>query len=323
LTTDRLFRLGWNSRWIALFAPFEDADLTPGRVIRVDRDRVTVATSSADLPAQSRALPAVGDWVALRGDSVHAVLARSSALIRRDPDRDVAQVLAANVDVALLVAALDPAVNLRRLERTLALIWEGGALPVVVLTKPDRCPDPTSAVEAVRAVAPGAEVEVVNGRTSEGVEGLRRHVAENRTAVLVGASGAGKSTLANRLIGQDRQATQDVREDDRKGRHTTSARHLVTVPGGGVLIDTPGLRQLAVWDAQDGVAAAFADIDDIAGGCRFRDCRHAAEPGCAVVGNVDPGRLRNWRQLSTPVDPAELRRRAKVAQKAFRRSAKR
>jgi ribosome biogenesis GTPase len=178
-------------------------------------------------------------------------------------------------------------------------------------------------VEAVRAVAPGAEVEVVNGRTSEGVEGLRRHVAENRTAVLVGASGAGKSTLANRLIGQDRQATQDVREDDRKGRHTTSARHLVTVPGGGVLIDTPGLRQLAVWDAQDGVAAAFADIDDIAGGCRFRDCRHAAEPGCAVVGNVDPGRLRNWRQLSTPVDPAELRRRAKVAQKAFRRSAKR
>ena len=322
MSFESLARLGWNDRWTALFAPHLDAGLVPGRVIRVDRDRVTVATAAATVVAHSRELPAAGDWVALDlapdEARVVQVLPRATALVRRDPARPVAQVLAANVDMAFVVAALDPSVNLRRLERTLAVVWESGAVPVVVLTKPDRCPDVAAGVAAVGAVAIGVDVVIANGRTGEGVDVLRAHLSGDRTAVLIGASGAGKSTLANRLLGDDRLATQEVRDDDRKGRHTTTARHLVTVPGGGVLIDTPGIRELAVWEATDGVAAAFADIDELAAGCRFRDCRHSAEPGCAVAGHVDDARLRNWRQLSDPVDPAELRRRGKVAQKAYR-----
>jgi ribosome biogenesis GTPase len=319
LSFDDLFRLGWNDRWTALFAPHEDAGFIPGRVIRVDRDRLTVSTPSGDTIAVARELPAVGDWVVLSDGRVRAVLPRSSALVRRDPGRPVPQVLAANVDVAFVVAALDPAANLRRLERTLAVVWEGGAVPVLVLTKPDRCPDVAGQVAAVEAVALGVAVTVVNGLTGEGVDGLRAHLVADRTAVFIGPSGAGKSTLANRLVGEHRLATREVREDDRKGRHTTTARHLVVVPTGGLLIDTPGLRELAVWEAADGVATAFADIDELAVGCRFRDCRHAVEPGCAVIGRVDAGRLRNWRQLSDPIDPAERRRRAKIAQKAYRR----
>ncbi|MDQ4097315.1 MAG: ribosome small subunit-dependent GTPase A [Actinomycetota bacterium] len=323
MSFDALFRLGWNTRWTALFAPHLDAGLVPGRVIRVDRDRVTVTTPSGDVVAVARDLPAVGDWVALADGRLTAVLPRSSALVRRDPGRPVPQVLAANADVAFVVAALDPAANLRRLERTLAVVWEGGCVPVVVLTKPDRCPDVAAKVAAVEAVALGVTVAVVNGLTGDGVDGLRAHLAADRTALFIGPSGAGKSTLANRLLGEERLATREVREDDRKGRHTTTARHLVVVPAGGVLIDTPGLRELAIWEAADGVGAAFADIDELAAGCRFRDCRHASEPGCAVLGRVDAGRLRNWRQLSDPIPPAERRRRDKIAQKAYRRDFKR
>jgi ribosome biogenesis GTPase len=322
LSFDTLFRLGWNARWTALFAPHQDAGLVPGRVIRVDRDRVTVKTPTGDVVAVARNLPAAGDWVALADGRVSAVLPRSSALVRRDPDRPVPQVMAANVDVAFVVAPLDPAANLRRLERTLAVVWDGGAVPVVVLTKPDRCPDVAAQVAAVEAVALGVVVAVVNGVTGEGVDSLRLHLADNRTAVFIGPSGAGKSTLVNLLVGEERLATRAVREDDRKGRHTTTARHLLTVPMGGVLIDTPGIRELAIWEAADGMASAFADIDELAAGCRFRDCRHAAEPGCAVIGRVDDGRLRNWRQLSDPIDPAERRRRGKIAQKAYRRDFK-
>ena len=328
---DLLPRLGWNERWSALFAPFSDAGLTPGRVVRVARDRVTVATAAGDLVATARDLPATGDWVALSGDRVTAVLPRASSLVRRNPDRPVAQVLAANVDVVFVVAALDPSVNLRRLERTLAVAWESGAVPVVVLTKPDRCPDAAEAVAQVERVALGVEIVVANGLTGEGVDRLRAavaptafgHAAGDRTAVLVGASGTGKSTLANRLLGEpERMATGDVRDVDRKGRHTTVTRELMTLPGGGVLIDTPGLRALEVWDVGHGVASAFADVDELAAGCRFRDCRHHAEPGCAVIGHVDPDRLRNWRQLSAPVDRAEQKRRARVLGKAYRRDFK-
>ncbi len=319
---DVLPRLGWNERWSALFAPHSDAGLTPGRVVRVDRDRVTVATAAGDVVATARDLPATGDWVALSGDRVTAVLPRASSLVRRDPGRPVAQVLAANVDVVFVVAALDPSVNLRRLERTLAVAWESGAVPVVVLTKPDRFPDVGSAVAEVERVALGVEIVVVNGLTGEGADRLAAALIGDRTAVLVGASGAGKSTLANRLLGEpERLATADVRDVDRKGRHTTVTRELMA-SAAGLLIDTPGLRGLEGWDVSEGVAAAFADVDELAADCRFRDCRHLAEPGCAVIGHVDPDRLRNWRHLSQPVDRAEQRRRAKVLGKAYRRDFK-
>jgi len=324
-SSEVLPRLGWNERWSALFAPYSDAGLTAGRVVRVDRDRVTVATPAGDVVAVARDLPATGDWVALAADParVTTVLPRASSLVRRDPGRPVAQVLAANVDVVFVVAALDPEANLRRLERTLAVAWESGAVPTVVLTKPDRCPDVEAAVAAVEGVTPGVDVAVVNGLTGEGVERLRADLGGNRTAALVGPSGVGKSTLANLLVGDpERLATASVRDVDRKGRHTTVARELLVLPGGGVLLDTPGLRGLDVWDVSEGVAAAFADVDELAAGCRFRDCRHQAEPGCAVVGRVDADRLRNWRHLSQPVDRAEQKRRAKVLGKSYRRDFK-
>lgn len=318
--------LGWNDRLAGLFAPHAEAGLAPGRVVRVARDRATVATAAGDVVATARDLPAIGDWVALTNDArVMAVLPRSSEVARTDPGRAARQVLAANVDVVLVVAALDPGVNLRRLERLMAMSWESGATPAVVLTKPDRCPDVAVAVTAVEAVAPGVDVVVVNGLTGEGVEGLRGLLARHGTAVFIGASGAGKSTLANLLLDDvdgDQLATGAVREGDRRGRHTTTARHLLALAGGGALIDTPGLRALEIWDASDGLAEAFPDVEALAAQCRFRDCRHGPEPGCAVVGNIEPDRLENWRQLSEPIDPAELRRQAKVMEKSNRRPTK-
>lgn len=323
-SSEVLVRLGWNDRLTALFAPHTEAGLAPGRVVRIDFDRATVATATGDTAARSRDLPAVGDWVGLTKEArVAVVLPRTSELTRSDPGRSVPQVLAVNVDVVLVVAALDPVVNPRRLERTLAMAWESGAVPAVALTKPDRCPDLDASVEAVKAVAPGVEVVVVNGRTGEGAEGLRDLLARRGTAVLIGASGAGKSTLGNLLLGGgDQLATGDVRGADRRGRHTTTARQLVVLPGGGSLIDTPGLRALDIWDASAGLAEAFSDVATLAADCKFRDCRHGPEPGCAVAGNIDPDRLENWRQLSEPIDPAELRRRAKVMQKSYRRAFK-
>lgn len=329
-----LSRLGWDSRLSRLFAPHERAGLVPGRVVQSSRERVRVATASGERAAfagaalvNERGRPAPGDWVALDGERVAAVLERTSALVRRDPGRPVAQVLAANVDLVLVVAALDPAVNLRRLERTLAVAWDSGAVAAVVLTKPDRCPDLAEQVALVRSAAPGADVFVVNGLTGEGTAAVAAALSGDatgggaavRTAVLVGPSGAGKSTLTNWLAGSEVAATGDVRDGDRKGRHTTSDRHMLVLDNGGVIIDTPGLRALAVWEVDQGVAAAFADIDELAAGCRFRDCRHAAEPGCAVVGQVDEDRLRNWRHLSAGVDPAEARRRARILGKSYRR----
>ena len=314
MSEDVLFQLGWDPRFVV-----EEAGATLGRVVRVDRDRVTVVTAAGgDVVAYARELPAVGDWVGVAGERVVSVLPRAGALMRRDPGRPVAQVIAANVDVVLVVVALDPKANLRRLERTLAMAWESGATPVVVLTKPDRCPDVAREVAAVRAVALAVDVFVVSGLTGEGVDELRPLLAPNRTAVLVGASGAGKSTLTNLLLGEEVLETGEVRADDRRGRHTTSARHVVVLPAGGVLIDTPGLRGLVFWEAEEGLAATFADIDELAAGCRFRDCRHQAEPGCAVVGRVDRDRLRNWRHLSGGIDPLEARRRARILGKSSR-----
>ena len=252
-------------------------------------------------------LPAVGDWVAIVASPtpvepavIHAVLPRRTAFLRSAGDsnrRDGArladeQVLAANVDVAFVMAGLDHDFNLRRLERYLAVAHAGGANPVVVLNKADVAGDLDGLRLAAESVAPGIDVRALSALTGVGVRDLARdHLAPGRTAVVLGSSGVGKSTLVNALLGHQRQRTAEVRADDSRGRHTTTYRELVRLPGGALLIDTPGIRSLGVAGAADGLDATFADISDLASGCRFRDCRHDGEPGCAVRAALADGRL--------------------------------
>lgn len=304
----KLCGLGWHDTFATAFAPHQ-ARSVPGRVSRSDRGG-SLLVETVEGPVHARlasrfrrlddpiALPTVGDWVALGGERidgqpvVHTLLPRRSVIVRQAPaDRPAAaQVLAANVDVTLIVAALDTEVNQRRLDRYLALAWQSGTIPVVVLTKADRCDVVPAVVATVEAATLGVPVHALSARTGDGVERLDPYLASGRTAVLLGVSGAGKSTLANRLLGADALLIQEVRADG-KGRHTTTRRQLLRLPGGGLLIDTPGLRELGLWETGEGVAEVFGDIEELAAGCRFADCRHASEPGCAVTAAVADGTL--------------------------------
>lgn len=317
----------------ALFATVDVPGVVPGRVVRADRGSVRVATPDGTVRADPFGttarqagldrVPVTGDWVAVApagvGDggeaAVVAVLPRWSAISRKDPDERVAaeQVLAANVDVLAVVCALDRPVGANRIERMLAAAWESGAVPVVLLTKADLAPDPAEAVREAEAAAGGVTVVLTSTVTSEGVEAVRAMLGDATTLALLGPSGAGKSSLVNRLVGADVVATSEVREADARGRHTTTARHLVPVPGGGVLLDTPGLRSLPLWDAEAGVAAAFDDVETLAAGCRFGDCRHDGEPGCAVRaavedGTLDARRFESWTKLRRELESLEARR---------------
>lgn len=304
-----LAELGCSPRWEALFAPHAREGHVLGRVVRSDRGSALVATERGVLRAQpatrllkeaagAAELPAVGDWVALFAPAeldvplVVAVLERSSAITRGDSGRSSdLQVLAANVDTVFVVHPVADGPNLRRLERELSLAWVSGAVPVVVLTKADLSPDPAGARIAAAAVAPGADVLLVNALSGDGAEPLFGYLAGHRTAVLIGPSGAGKSTLINALLGEERQATRTVRVQDGRGRHTTVARELIAVPRGGVLVDTPGLRAVGLTGSEEGIASAFPEIDDAAAACRYRDCTHRDEPGCAVAAAVAAGAL--------------------------------
>lgn len=283
-----LVPLGWDERVATLYASVATEDHQPARVGRVDRDRCTVRTASGQLRAAADVLPTTGDWVALRLEprpAVDLILPRWSSLEREG------QLLAADIDVVFVVAALDRPLNLNRIERELVLAWDSGARPVVVLTKADAAADADVLAKTVAARAVGTDVVLTSAADGRGVEEVLAHLRPNRTAVLLGPSGAGKSTLVNRLLSEEAQETGDVREGDHKGRHTTSSRHLLVIPGGGVLIDTPGLRSVGLTGAEGGVALAFPDVEEMAQGCKFRDCRHSGEPGCAVVAAVEDGRL--------------------------------
>jgi ribosome biogenesis GTPase len=291
--------LGWHDRQAALAADLPPG-LTVGRVARVDRGRATVLTSSEPLRPLTPTPVAVGDWVAVdeSADRIHTVLPRHGTITRRDPDgRSAALVVAANVDRVLVVHALNQPVNRSRLERELVVAWESGTRPAVVLTKIDLATWPDDEIEAAASVALGVDLVPVNGLTGAGFDDLQAILEPGTTFVVLGASGVGKSTLVNRLVGQDLQGTQSIREADGRGRHTTTAGQLVVLPGGAILIDTPGLKALALWDGDDGLQHAFADIERLAAACRFADCEHRSEPGCAVVGAVDARRLASWRKL--------------------------
>ncbi len=301
---DALIPLGWDDRVAALYATVAEAHHQPARVGRVDRDRCTVRTAGGQVRAMAEVLPTTGDWVALASEprpAVAIILPRWSALEREG------QLLAADIDIVFVVASLDRPLNLNRIERELVLAWDSGARPVVVLTKADAAPDAEVLAKTVEARAVGVDVVLTSAANGLGVDRVQAHLRPNRTAVLLGPSGAGKSTLVNRLLSEEEaQATAAVRAGDHKGRHTTSSRHLLVIPGGGVLIDTPGLRSVGLTGAEGGVALAFPDIEAIGEGCRFRDCRHVNEPGCAVVAAVASGRLDRDRVASYTKVQGEL-----------------
>jgi ribosome biogenesis GTPase len=256
---------------------------------------------------------AVGDWVGLADGQIRSVLPRRSAIVRNSAGRTTsAQTLAANVDLALVVSSLGPELEPRRIERYLVTIWSSGATPEIVLTKADRLDDPWPLVAEVEAVAPGVPVHAVSAVSGLGCDRLRARIEPGRTAVLLGSSGVGKSTLVNRFAGAELQATSETRPDDDEGRHTTTRRELIVLPGGGIVIDTPGLRELQLSDEAAGFDRAFADVDELATSCRFNDCSHASEPGCAVLAAVESGalppeRLASWRKLRRELRAIEIR----------------
>lgn len=306
---------GWDDVWEAEFAPHADQGLVPGRVVRVDRALCDVFTPAgtvrADtalvMPPDPMRVVCTGDWAAVDPEGadprfVRALLPRRTAFVRSTSSkRSEGQVLAANADYAVVCMSLAAEFDLGRLERFLSLAWESGAEPVVVLTKADLVPDTTHLLADARAAAPGVRVLVVSAAGGEGLDELTG-VLGGGTAVLLGQSGAGKSTLSNALTGTSAQRVRAVRDADGKGRHTTTTRDMLPLPGGGVLIDTPGLRGVGLWDAQDGLGQVFAEIEELARDCRFQDCSHQSEPGCAVLAALEDGtlphrRLDSYRKL--------------------------
>ena len=332
-----LVALGWTAALDDEMETYAADGLVPGRVVAEHRAGYVVRDGDADLLCRARGrlhdaaavgglLPAVGDWVAfqqlgLGRGVVEAVLSRRTAISRQEAFKgSQEQVLAANVDVVLIVMGLDGDYNLRRFERYLTTAWDSGASPAVVLTKLDLCRDVTILAEA-EAAAMGVPVVAVSNLTGDGLDTLDALLAPRQTFVLLGSSGVGKSTLINQFLGDDRLATGGLRADGR-GRHTTRHRELFALPGGALLIDTPGLRELQLW--QGDVDEAFSDVVDLAAVCRFSDCGHETEPGCAVNtaiagGTLDPERLKAYRKLQRELASIAARRDRRVGAEMKRR----
>lgn len=295
-----LHQLGWSAALHQDFAHLEAEGLVPARVAREDKQsyvvyaecgalRATVSGRLRNSAAGPADFPAVGDWVAIQPRpaeqqaTIHTVVPRRSAFSRQAAGAAARQqVLAANVDCVFLVSGLDGDFNPRRIERYLTLAWESGAAPVIVLNKADICAELDARVCAVEAIALGVPVLIVSAHNGRGMAELRSHVGPGITAALLGSSGVGKSSLINSLLGEEQLRIGAVRADDSRGRHTTTHRELLILPGGGIVIDTPGLRELQLWARDDALDGAFADIEELGRQCRFRDCAHAGEPGCAV-----------------------------------------
>ncbi|MDX8360507.1 ribosome small subunit-dependent GTPase A [Cytobacillus sp. IB215316] len=311
-----LFTLGWNKQFEEAFLPYDNSEYTVGRVALEHKRMYRIFTEQGELlgevsgkfryNTQAREdFPAVGDWVVITTQPnedralIHAVLPRQSKFSRKSAGEVTEeQIVASNVNSIFLVAALNQDFNLRRLERYILLTWESGANPVIVLSKSDLCIDIEEKVAKVEAIAFGVPIHVISAKEDTGIQSLQQYLTDGQTVALLGSSGAGKSTLSNKLYGKDVQAVQQVREGDDRGRHTTTHRELIVLTTGGIIIDTPGMRELQLWDSEDSVAQSFQDIEVLSEQCRFTNCKHQSEPGCAVLSAIDQGVLEQSRFLS-------------------------
>jgi ribosome biogenesis GTPase len=345
--------LGWDAYFEALWSESARDGCVPARVVSQQRGLWRVvgdfeecwAEPSGKFRKESEAggdWPAVGDWVSveLRAEKQNAliqgVLTRRSRFVRKVAGKQIAeQVIVANIDVALVVAALDGDFNARRIERYLAQCWESGARPAIVLNKTDACAESKELAAEIARIAMGAPIFLVSAKTGEGLDVLEASLRKGQTIVLLGSSGVGKSTLVNRLLQEERQTTHAVRESDSRGRHTTTSRELFVMPSGAMIIDTPGLRELQLWNAAEGLTQTFADVDELASQCRFTNCQHQQEPGCAVQAAIgasilDADRLESWRKLqreqeflARKVDPeigAAQKKRIKISMRQVRKN---
>jgi len=305
--------LGWSDFFQQQYAKISGPGLEPARIAEENRGLYRVLFDGGESWATLRgslrlvslsreALPAVGDWVLIHHHHpqamIHAVFPRRTKFARKIAgNKTEQQIVAANIDTVFLVSSLNRDFNPRRIERYLALAWESGAQPVIVLNKADLCPDTGSYCAIANTISRKTPLVLCSALTGAGLPELREHLRAGGTTAFLGSSGVGKSALINALLGADVQTTSAVRSADDRGRHTTTSRQLIPVPGGGVLIDTPGMRELQLWDARDGLDAVFADIEDLARFCKFRDCRHESEPGCAVRAATAEDRLESYHKL--------------------------
>jgi ribosome biogenesis GTPase len=319
-SSSALRKMGWGPFFDEHLAQHTEAGLSPARVIIRRKNRYVLSDGVQEWVAEIAGsihftartggdYPAVGDWVVIRTRkkegtaTIHAILPRKSSFVRKIPGiREEEQVVAANVDTVFLVNGFDAGVNIRRIERYLVVVTSCGSRPVLILNKTDLDPNAGEIAAEVRNAFPSVPVLATSATEESGLEEIVNQIPAGETAALLGPSGVGKSTIVNALLGRIHFATDEVRQADRKGRHRTSHRELVVLPSGGLLIDTPGMRELQLWDADEGVQETFDDIEELATGCKFRNCQHAGEPGCAVQtaveeGRLDPGRLVSYAKL--------------------------
>ncbi|SYZ72281.1 putative ribosome biogenesis GTPase RsgA 2 [Candidatus Zixiibacteriota bacterium] len=327
--------LGWDSYFEKEFETHKDSNLIPLRITRENRQDYLAHGEGGEVRAEVSGryryeaenrgqFPTVGDWVAVSPAQnggpaiIQALLPRKSAFVRKTAGENTEeQVVAANIDIVFIVCGLDNNFNPRRVERYLSLAWESGAVPVVLLNKADLCAEVSRRQEEIESVAIGVAVHAMSAAGGQGLEMVKSHISGGRTAAFLGSSGVGKSTIINALIGEERLAVGAVREYDSRGRHTTTSRELVFLSGGGLVIDTPGMREIQVWGDEKGLERAFEDIERLAEECRFRDCMHQQEPGCAVQnaimnGTLDAGRFRSYLKLKKEMHYLSVRQNVKA-----------
>ncbi|MBD3217365.1 MAG: ribosome small subunit-dependent GTPase A [candidate division Zixibacteria bacterium] len=326
--------IGWSNYFESFFHDYREKGLMPYRVSQEHKSRYVILGENGELSAEISGkfrhdalskgdFPAVGDWVAASPRpeegtaTIHAVLPRKSGFSRKAAGRVTEeQIVAANIDTVFLVSGLDYDFNPRRIERYIAISWECGANPVIILNKTDLCEDLEAKIEEVETIAFGIPIISISAKNKDGLDQLKEYLKHRQTAAFLGSSGVGKSTIINGLLGYERQLVREIREDDSKGRHTTTYRELIVLPEGGILIDTPGMRQIKLWDDEGELSRTFDDIEELALQCKFRDCSHSGEPGCAIrkaleEGKLDKKRWNNYNKLQKELKYLEARKDTK------------